>query len=138
MALIIGIALAGAVGLFARISGFDRSRAFYPTVLIVVASYYVLFTLMDGRGGTELVPELLAFLVFAALAVWGFRTSMWIVAAGLVLHGVFDVFRHSLLAGGGVPAWWPGFCAGYDVVAGMILAALLLTRRLMDDRLARH
>lgn len=39
MATLIGLGLAVAVAIFARIAGFDRDRAFYPTVLIVVASY---------------------------------------------------------------------------------------------------
>ena len=35
----IGIVLSVAVALFARDSGFDRDRAFYPTVMIVIAAY---------------------------------------------------------------------------------------------------
>jgi hypothetical protein len=30
----------------ATVVGFDRERAFYPTVMIVIASYYVLFAAM--------------------------------------------------------------------------------------------
>ena len=37
----------GRVALFARFVGFDRDRAFYPTVLMVIASYYVLFAAMS-------------------------------------------------------------------------------------------
>ena len=36
---VIGILLSAGVALFARYVGFDRDRAFYPTVLIVIASY---------------------------------------------------------------------------------------------------
>ena len=46
MAFFIGIALALAVGAFARWVGLDRDRAFYPTVMIVIASLYVLFAVM--------------------------------------------------------------------------------------------
>ena len=53
----IGAALAVAVGLFAALSGFDRDRAFYPTVLIVVAHYYLLFALIgkfvEGMGAVR-------------------------------------------------------------------------------------
>ena len=48
MAFLIGILLASAIAALARVSGFDRDRAFYPTVLIVVASYYDLFGAMGG------------------------------------------------------------------------------------------
>ncbi len=40
---VVGIVLSAGVAWFARRVGLDRDRAFYPTVMIVVASYYVLF-----------------------------------------------------------------------------------------------
>jgi hypothetical protein len=129
MPLIVGIVLAAAVGLFAHLVGFDRDRAFYATVLIVVGSYYLLFAVMGGTSAS-LLAELPFFAAFAAAAVIGFRTSMWIVAAGLAMHGLFDFSRQQLpLTGSGVPAWWPSFCGAYDVVAAAGLAVLLLMRR---------
>lgn len=41
MPYVVGVVLSLIVALFARRVGFDRDRAFYPTVLIVVALYYV-------------------------------------------------------------------------------------------------
>lgn len=41
MALLMGVLLALAVGLFATAVGLDRDRAFYPTVTIVIASLYI-------------------------------------------------------------------------------------------------
>jgi ABC-type Fe3+ transport system permease subunit len=49
MPYVVGIVLSLGVALFARRVGFDRDRAFYPTVLIVIASYYVLFAAI-GKG----------------------------------------------------------------------------------------
>jgi multidrug transporter EmrE-like cation transporter len=46
--LVIGLLLALVVSLLAWAAGFDRDRSFYPTVLCVVASYYVLFAVMGG------------------------------------------------------------------------------------------
>jgi len=123
--LLIGIVLAAVVAVFARIVGFDRDKAFYPTVLIIVGAFYVLFAVM-ARGGRGLVIELLGFAIFAGLAVLGFRTSLWIVAAGLAAHGVFDFVRHNWFPGPGAPEWWPAFCGGYDVAAAIALAAILL------------
>lgn len=117
-ALGVGAILAAMVGLFAHLVGYDRDRSFYATVLTVVGSMYVLFTVMSG-GGHTLVTEIAIFAVFAAMAAIGFRTSLWVVAAGLALHGVFDFFRHSFLAGYGAPVWWPAFCGSYDVVAAL-------------------
>jgi hypothetical protein len=127
MAYAIGAGLALAVALFGALVGLDRDRAFYSTVLIVVASYYVLFAAMAGADAA-LVPEILALALFAALAAIGFRTSMWLVAAGLAGHGLFDFLRGGLIANPGVPGWWPMFCLSFDVVAAGCLAWLLLRR----------
>lgn len=126
MPLLVGFSLALAVAVLA-IVGFRGDRAFYPVVLIVVAHYYLLFAVMAGGDG--LVAELAPFALFAGAAVLGFRTSLWIVAAGLALHGLFDFTRHLFLAGSGVPPWWPGFCMGFDVAAALALAAWLLRER---------
>ena len=55
---VVGIVLSVGVALFARWVGFDRDRAFYPTVLIVVASYYVLFAVMSGSVQTVLLESI--------------------------------------------------------------------------------
>ena len=52
MPFVIGIVLSVGVALFARYVGLDRDRAFYPTVVIVVALYYVLFAAMSGSVQT--------------------------------------------------------------------------------------
>ncbi|MEP7130347.1 MAG: hypothetical protein ABI770_04385, partial [Sphingomicrobium sp.] len=123
MPALVGIGLALAVALFARIVGFDRERVFYPVVLVVVASYYALFAVM--AGGASLVPESIGFVFFTAAAAIGFRTSLWVVVAGLAGHGVFDFFHHALVENSGVPTWWPTWCLAYDVAAAACLAALL-------------
>ena len=43
MEYLIGVILSLAVAAFVTVTGLDRERGFYPPVLIVVASYYVLF-----------------------------------------------------------------------------------------------
>jgi len=127
MEYVVGGGLAVGVFVFAWLTGFDRERVFYPTVSVVVASYYVLFAVMGGSR-VALMSELLVAGVFVVAAVMGFRVSLWWAAAALVGHGVFDVFHHLLIENGGLPSYWPGFCMAYDVVAG-VLVALLLWRR---------
>ncbi len=128
MAVLVGITLAVVVGLFAHFVGYDRDKSFYAAVLTVVGSLYVLFAVMGG-GGPALIREIAFFSVFATLAAIGFRTSLWIVVAGLALHGVFDFVRHPFLPASGAPEWWPAFCGSYDAVAALGLAALLLLER---------
>lgn len=116
------------VGALAALTGLDRDRAFYATVLIVVAHYYVLFAVMAGSG-PALVAESVALAAFAGLAVLGFRTSLWVVALGLAAHGLFDFFRGGLIANPGVPPWWPNFCLSFDLVAAAWLAWRLARQR---------
>ena len=59
VALLIGVFLALAVGVFATSVGLDRDRAFYPTVTIVIALLYALFAVM-GESADALVRESLA------------------------------------------------------------------------------
>jgi hypothetical protein len=127
MAFLIGIGLAMLVAVFARVVGLDRDRAFYPTVLVVVASYYGLFAVIGGSP-SAIVPESAAMLVFLAAVVFGFRRNLWLVVAGLLGHGIFDFFHGQLIANPGVPAWWPMFCLAYDAAAAAILGWLLSRR----------
>lgn len=128
MEYLIGVAAATGVGLFGSVIGFDRERSFYPVVLIVIATLYLLFAAMAGSGAA-LRAEAVPALGFVAVAAFGFRKTPWLVVAGLALHGVFDFFHGAVIANPGVPAWWPGWCLSYDVVAAAYLAVLILMRR---------
>lgn len=122
VAVILGLVVAG----FAATSGFDRDRAFYPTVLIVIASYYSLFAVMGASRYSTLGIEIAVGLVFSVFAVLGFKKSMWLVAAGIAGHGFFDFFvHHALVSNPGMPVWWPGFCGSIDIVLGVWLAIRL-------------
>jgi hypothetical protein len=129
VALIVGALLAIVVGLFATGVGLDRDRAFYPVVMIVVASYYALFAVM-GASTDALVLESLFGTVFLAGAVLGFKRSLWFVVAALAAHGIFDFVHGSVISNPGVPGWWPEFCLTNDVTFAAYLAGLLLTKRL--------
>jgi hypothetical protein len=122
---VIGLVLALAVSLYARVTRLDRDRALYPVVLVVIASYYVLFAVMGGSDRVIIIESLVAG-GFAVAATVGFRRSLWLVAAALGAHGVLDLFHARVVANPGVPAWWPGFCLAYDVTAAAWLTGLLL------------
>jgi hypothetical protein len=63
--------------------------------------------------------------------VIGFRMNAWLVAVGLVAHGLFDFLRGDLIVNPGVPVWWPAFCGSFDVVAGGYLAWWLARARVL-------
>ena len=127
MEYLIGLILSLAVAGSAAVIGFDRERSFYPTVLMVIASYYVLFAVM-GADGPALRLEIVVAGVFLLFAVLGFKRNLWLVVAAIVGHGVFDFVHHLLIENPGVPHWWPGFCLAFDVIFGLSLAARLMKR----------
>ena len=125
----IGSIVALAVGVLALVVGFYRDRAFYPTVLMVIASYYILFAAM-GASSRIIAAEITVASVFSLLAIVGFKKNLWLVAAATAGHGLFDLVHAWLIDNPGVPPWWPGFCLSFDVVFGAFIAYTLAKRSL--------
>ena len=118
MPLTVGIVLSLGVALFARGVGFDRDRAFYSTVLLVTASYYLLFAVMGGSTHA-LINESIVMAGFLVATVMGFKSSRWIVVAGFLAHGALDTVHGMVIENPGMPSWWPAFCFAYDVGAAV-------------------
>ena len=129
MSFAIGVLLALIVGVLATSSGLDRDRALYPAVMIVIAAYYALFAVIGGSTQVLVVESAVA-VVFAGLALAGFKSTLWLVVAALAAHGIFDLAHPHIYANPGVPVWWPSFCLAYDVVAAAYLAWLLVSNRM--------
>jgi hypothetical protein len=129
MEYLIGAALSLVVCYSANLVGFDRDRAFYPLVMIVIASYYALFAVMAGSTHALVVEGLMAS-AFLLLAIAGFKYNLWLLVFALLAHGVFDLVHGHLVWNPGVPAWWPMFCLTYDVAAAGYLGWLLRGARL--------
>ncbi len=121
-----GIGLGVAVAVFASRIGFDRDRSFYPTVLLVIAAYYVLFAVMLGNERAILIETGVAAL-FSIASIIGYRWSALIVAAAIFAHGVYDAAHHLVFPDHGAPSWWPGFCGSIDIV--LAIAAVLAVRK---------
>jgi hypothetical protein len=124
MEYVIGMLLAVVTCVTVTVVGLDRGRSFYPVVMIMIASYYCLFAVMGGSRAALWRDGAIA-LLFAAAAVIGFRTTLWLVAAALAAHCAMDLVHHHLVENAGVPLWWPGFCAAFDVIAAAYLALRL-------------
>jgi hypothetical protein len=133
MALLIGVLLALIAGLMGTGVGLDRDRAFYPTITIVIGALYALFAVIGGSM-QALVVESLVGLAFIAAAIWGFKSSLWLVVAALAGHGILDFFHPHAIPNPGVPDWWPAFCGTYDVTAAAYLAWLIHRGRVPATR----
>ena len=131
----IGVGLAAAASLFIWWTGLEKDRAVYPVILIVIAILYELFAVLGGSNAA-LLSELAPTAIFIGVSVLGFRTSLWWVVAGLIGHGLYDIFHPAIFTNPGVPVWWPMFCMAYDVAAGVFLAWRLLRGRGPQARFA--
>lgn len=82
-----------------------NSATVYALGIIVIASIYVGFAVADGRLKVIAVESsvTLAFVIVAAAAVTG---SPWLLVAGLVGHGLKDLWQHRshFVAN---TRWWP-------------------------------
>jgi hypothetical protein len=132
MSLLIGIVLALASAALAATIKFDR-RTFYAVVLIISATYYVLFALMAGSLRAMIIESLVmtTFVLFAGV---GFRLNPWLIVAGFAAHGTLDLVHGLLISNPGVPAWWPPFCMAYDVVAAGVYARYITRTRSLTRR----
>jgi len=128
-----GLLFGVVTALAGHVAGFDRDRSFYPTMMVVVALVYVLFACM-AVPPSPVWHELLAASLFIAVAILGFRASLWFVVAALVGHGLFDLVHNHAISNPAVPLWWPGFCGSIDLVLGAVLSALLRRGRLQARR----
>lgn len=127
MDILIGIVLALVTGACGTLIAFDRERGFYPLILIVISTYYILFAAM-GISPATAVRESVAAAAFIAIAVIGYKRSMWIIVVGLVAHSLFDLVHAQLINNPGVPSFWPMFCLSYDFTAAGYLCVVLLHR----------
>ena len=113
--LLIGIGIAVVIAIFASVTRFDQDKSFYPTVLIVIAFYYVLFAFMSGEG---IVEESIVASIFLCAALFGGIFRSLVTGIGIALHGVFDFLHPLVIYNSGVPEWWPAFCGGIDITLG--------------------
>ena len=123
---LVGFALAASVAGFAALAGFDRDRSFFPTLLIVSASYYLLFAAIGGDGAV-LIREALGLLLFVIAAIAASKLSRWIVVIGLCGHAAFDMVHGAIAANPGTPIWWPAFCLSFDLALAACVSLRLRT-----------
>jgi len=71
--------------------------------------------------------------IFLLFAVLGFKGNLWVLAVGLIGHGIFDFVHHFLIDNPGVPRWWPGFCMAFDVAFGVLLGVRLIRQPRLSD-----
>jgi hypothetical protein len=95
-------------------------------VVIAVAGFWPLFAVASQNDG-QIVLHMTLFAAFAAAAIFSSRIGIAGLAIALIAHGVLDAALFTTPHPG--PLWWPAFCAGYDVIFGVMLLVSLRIRR---------
>lgn len=131
--IVVGVLLGIGIAALAKVTRFDQDRSFYFTVLVVIASYYVLFAVMGGSGHA-LIWELVVAAVFSTVAIVGALFFPTLVGMGIVTHGLFDFVHDGIVENPGVPIWWPSFCGSIDVVLGLWVNILARSREKQPGR----
>jgi hypothetical protein len=124
---IVGVLLGVGVAALAKFARFDEDRSFYPTVLVIIASYYVLFAVLGGSGHA-LAWELVVAVGFSTVAIIGALFLPMLVGIGIMAHGLFDLVHNVIIENPGVPTWWPLFCGSIDVLLGLWVMTLARSR----------
>jgi hypothetical protein len=130
---VVGILLAVAVALLGRVTRFDNDRSFYATILVIVASYYVLFAII-GHSTDALVGETAIATVFVVVALFGALRFPLLVGIGIAVHGLFDLVHHVIIQNPGLPPWWPAFCMSIDIILGLWVIGLSRSRPTVEEQ----
>ena len=95
------------------------SATVYALGLAVIASVYVGFAVADGRAKVIAVESSVAF-VFVVVAAAAVTGSPWLLVAGMLGHGLKDLWQHRshFVAN---TRWWPPFCMVVDFVVAAII-----------------
>jgi hypothetical protein len=96
----------------------------YAVGLVFIAAVYVGFAVADGRRHVMAIETTVTtgFVLLAAVAVTG---TPWLLVAGLIGHGIKDLWQHRT----GFVAntrWWPPFCVTVDWVAALLVALVII------------
>jgi hypothetical protein len=133
MPTVVGVLLAIAIATLAKFTRFDEERSFYSTVLVIIASYYVLFAVLGGSN-QALVCELVIAIAFSTVAIIGALFFPTLVGTGIIAHGLFDLVHDMIIENPGVPTWWPTFCGSIDVFLGLWVILLARSRTTCSTR----
>jgi len=101
------------------LSKYYTAKLIATTILVAIAFIYVGFSLKDNPVNM-IVLEIAIALFFYFLAIIGYTRNSILIAYGIILHGLWDMFHHgAILIGTDIPGYWPSFCFIIDIIDGL-------------------
>ena len=98
------------------------------TILCSIAFIYVGFSLKGNTIGL-IVLEVLIAVVFYLIAVIGYSKNNYLIAYGIVLHGIWDILHHNAsLVKTDIPDYWPVYCLITDIICGVYFFIVFRTK----------
>jgi hypothetical protein len=107
--------------LFRVLSKVFTTKLIAAAILVAIAFIYVGFSLKQNPVG-HIILECSVALGFSFIAMIGYTKNNSIIAYGIILHGIWDIFHHNgLLIRTDIPPYWPVFCLTIDFILGLYL-----------------
>jgi hypothetical protein len=115
-----GILTAFAIIILSRVlSKYFTVKLIAATILVAIAFIYVGFSLKNNPVNL-IVLEIGVALILYFLAIIGYTRNSLLIAYGIILHGLWDIFHHrGFLIGTDIPDYWPSFCFIIDIIDGL-------------------
>ena len=124
-----GAAAGAAIIALMHREGMLRERSGLAMLLAAIAFFYPVFAAAEADWGAVALHGAI-FVGFVALAVRAWRRGTFLIAGGLIAHGLFDIAAGVIGAPG--PTWWPAFCGALDIVAGVAVLRLIQTGKIAE------
>ena len=106
------------------LSKYFTSKLIAATILVAIAFIYVGFSLKDNPINS-IILEISIALVFYFMAIIGYTRNSLLIAFGILLHGVWDIFHHKgIPIQTDIPGYWPTFCFIVDIIDGLFFLFL--------------
>lgn len=127
--IIIGIVIAS-ICVWAVRKLYKRSGiGFWSFGLLVAALIYVGFAAF-GKHTHGLMHEGLGVVFYSFFIFLSRKHGLWLLALGWLLHMGWDMFHGPFFMHTGyVPDWYPGVCAGFDLVIAAYIGYEFLQKR---------
>ena len=101
------------------ISKHISARLIAATILCSIAFIYVGFSLKNNTV-SSVVLEVLVAVGFYFIAIIGYSKNNYLIAFGIVLHGIWDICHHNaLFVGTDIPGYWPLYCLVTDIICAI-------------------
>lgn len=101
------------------LSKYFTAKLLAATTLVGIAFIYVGFSLKENPA-LLIVLEVGFALALYFVAIIGYAQNSMLIAFGILLHGIWDIFHHNgLPIQTNVPGYWPTFCFIIDIIDGI-------------------